>query len=87
MKAALWWRRMWPKDADGGEAGESKVALVIIEEIAVSDVKRFNKWTFDGIMIRDISLEDYIARKEKCRTVPDEVLPQRHVFHREASVY
>ncbi|CAM9432394.1 unnamed protein product [Ectocarpus sp. 6 AP-2014] len=53
--------------ADGW--GETEVdAPLAVEESGISDVQLFNKWTFDDIEIRDISLEDYIAVKGKYAT-------------------
>ncbi|CBJ48704.1 conserved unknown protein [Ectocarpus siliculosus] len=43
-------------------------APLAVEESGISDVQLFNKWTFDDIEIRDISLEDYIAVKGKYAT-------------------
>jgi len=35
--------------------------------MALNEVKLFNKWTFDDIVVPDISLVDYIAVKQKTR--------------------
>lgn len=56
-----------PVVADGWGENEADVPLAV-EESAISDVQLFNKWTFDDIEIRDISLEDYIAVKGKYAT-------------------
>eukprot|EP00752_Nemacystus_decipiens_P005525 g4997.t1 len=67
-----------PDGWDGGEPvvadeteqdwGEPEDAPLAVEETGISDVQLFNKWTFDDIEIRDISLEDYIAVKGKYAT-------------------
>jgi len=69
-----------PDGWDGGEPvvedtgaaegwGEAEVdAPLAVEDTGISDVQLFNKWTFDDIEIRDISLEDYIAVKGKYAT-------------------
>lgn len=56
-----------PVTADGWTENEADPPLAV-EESAISDVQLFNKWTFDDIEIRDISLEDYIAVKGKYAT-------------------
>eukprot|EP00178_Gracilaria_changii_P010272 TRINITY_DN2993_c0_g1_i1.p1 TRINITY_DN2993_c0_g1~~TRINITY_DN2993_c0_g1_i1.p1 ORF type:complete len:240 (+),score=40.35 TRINITY_DN2993_c0_g1_i1:30-722(+) len=67
-----------PDGWDGGEPvvadetaedwGETEEVPLAVEETGISDVQLFNKWTFDDIEIRDISLEDYIAVKGKYAT-------------------
>ncbi|CAM9599337.1 unnamed protein product [Ectocarpus sp. 12 AP-2014] len=52
---------------DGWGEAEADAPLAV-EESGISDVQLFNKWTFDDIEIRDISLEDYIAVKGKYAT-------------------
>jgi small subunit ribosomal protein S5e len=36
-------------------------------QVAASEIKLFNKWSFDDVTVSDISLHDYIATKQKFR--------------------
>merc|ERR1712146_732528 len=48
---------------------------------ALPEVKLFEKWSFDDVVVSDISLEDYLALKQKfcfyttCRTPPAATTP------------
>ncbi|CAM9726768.1 unnamed protein product [Pylaiella littoralis] len=57
------------EESAGAEWGEPETdAPLAVEETGISDVQLFNKWSFNDIEIRDISLEDYIAVKGKYAT-------------------